>query len=281
MPRRSATNRSCRAIPKTGSVFLNAPLSLCAFILSHLPAFVKSRRDGIINERFGFPRGFLCFFHRTKIFITLCVGTERDGSGKFPFVHCRGGACPSRHCTGGKCGPMLKRQWPPSLSLRGRSAPVAISGRHSQPVQAAVKMEKAEIWGVAALTAQPLAALPPYGCGVPFTGSERRYRRNWCIPFSRRPVRIGSIAPSEACPSPTTRKQLPCTTPDFRQNVFDISGAGGYNKDVETQTVATNITYLFPICELDHSQISESSGCDRRLTFFLSEANRRSGRDAR
>ena len=65
----------------------------------------------------------------------------------------------------------------------------------------------------------------------------------------------------------------------FRQNVFDISGAGGYNKDVETQTVATNITYLFPICELDHSQISESSGCDRRLTFFLSEANRRSGRD--
>ena len=111
--------------------------------------------------------------------------------------------------------------------------------------------------------------------------SDRRYRRNWCIPFSRRPVRIGSIAPSEACPSPTTRKQLPCTTPDFRQNVFDISGAGGYNKDVETQTVATNITYLFPICELDHSQISESSGCDRRLTFFLSEANRRSGRDAR
>ena len=61
----------------------------------------------------------------------------------------------------------------PDLSLRGRSAPVAISGRHSQPVQAAVKMEKAEIWGVAALTAQPLAALPPYGCGVPLAGSER------------------------------------------------------------------------------------------------------------
>ena len=29
------------------------------------------------------------------------------------------------------------------------------------------------IASVAALTAQPLAALPPYGCGVPFTGSER------------------------------------------------------------------------------------------------------------
>ena len=31
----------------------------------------------------------------------------------------------------------------------------------------------APIASVAALTAQPLAALPPYGCGVPFTGSER------------------------------------------------------------------------------------------------------------
>ena len=31
----------------------------------------------------------------------------------------------------------------------------------------------APIASVAALTAQPLAALPPYGCGVPFTGGER------------------------------------------------------------------------------------------------------------
>ena len=37
--------------------------------------------------------------------------------------YCRGGACPSRHCTGGKCGLMLKRQWPPSLSLRGGQRP--------------------------------------------------------------------------------------------------------------------------------------------------------------
>ena len=29
------------------------------------------------------------------------------------------------------------------------------------------------IASVAALTAQPLAALPPYGCGVPLAGSER------------------------------------------------------------------------------------------------------------
>ena len=108
---------------------------------------------------------------------------------------------------------------------------------------------------------------------------------HWCTSRSpdvslRGAKRRGNLAVhSRIVGKPSAKSQLPCTTPDFRQNVFDISGAGGYNKDVETQTVATNITYLFPICELDHSQISESSGCDRRLTFFLSEANRRSGRD--
>ena len=36
------------------------------------------------------------------------------------------------------------------------------------------------IASVAALTAQPLAALPPYGCGVPFTGVERLAGRRLC-----------------------------------------------------------------------------------------------------
>ena len=71
-----------------------------------------------------------------------------------------------------------KAMAPKFVIARRPQADVAISGRHSQPVQAAVKMEKAEIWGVAALTAQPLAALPPYGCGVPFTGSERLVQGN-------------------------------------------------------------------------------------------------------
>ena len=34
------------------------------------------------------------------------------------------------------------------------------------------------IASVAALTAQPLAALPPYGCGVPLAGSERPVQGN-------------------------------------------------------------------------------------------------------
>ncbi|MEQ2510024.1 hypothetical protein WMO66_01955, partial [Faecousia sp. CLA-AA-H192] len=33
----------------------------------------------------------------------------------------------------------------------------------------------APITSVAAVTAQPLAAFPPYGCGVPFTGSDRHW----------------------------------------------------------------------------------------------------------
>ena len=49
---------------------------------------------------------------------------------------------------------------------------VAISGRHCRPVQA-VEETYTPIASVAALTAQPLAALPPYGCGVPLAGCER------------------------------------------------------------------------------------------------------------
>ena len=49
---------------------------------------------------------------------------------------------------------------------------MAISGRHCRPIQA-VEETYTPIASVAALTAQPLAALPPYGCGVPLAGSER------------------------------------------------------------------------------------------------------------
>ena len=57
--------------------------------------------------------------------------------------------------------------------------------------------------------------------------SERRYRRNWCIPFSRRPVRIGSIAPGGACPLPYSALReamgkTPLSTLNFRRP------AGGY-----------------------------------------------------
>ena len=60
---------------------------------------------------------------------------------------------------------------PPICHCEERSD-VAISGRHLQFVQGVDKMH-GPIASVAARTAQPLAALPPYGCGVPLAGSER------------------------------------------------------------------------------------------------------------
>ena len=65
-------------------------------------------------------------------------------SGKFPAARCRGGACPSRRNAA---------DWY-RLSIKTRK-PIA---------------------SVAALTAQPLAALPPYGCGVPLAGCERPWQ---------------------------------------------------------------------------------------------------------
>ena len=59
-----------------------------------------------------------------------------------------------------------------SLSLRGPNGAVAISGKHLQFVQSNDKTYQ-PIASVAALTAQPLAALPPYGCGVPLAGCDR------------------------------------------------------------------------------------------------------------
>ena len=58
------------------------------------------------------------------------------------------------------------------LSLRGCFAPVAISGRHFQVVQGNDKTYR-PIASAAAVTVHPLAALPPYGCGVPLAGCER------------------------------------------------------------------------------------------------------------
>ena len=69
---------------------------------------------------------------------------------------------------------------------------VAISGRHLQFVQGVDKMH-GPIASVAALTAQPLAALPPYGCGVPLAGSERLWQLQVSRHF-RRAYRLSSLS---------------------------------------------------------------------------------------
>ena len=54
----------------------------------------------------------------------------------------------------------------------------------------------------------------------------------------------------------------------FRQNVFDISGTGGYNKDVETPTVATNIEQL-SVCEFFiHKPVSRLIAADGSLFLY-------------
>ena len=47
---------------------------------------------------------------------------------------------------------------------------------HFRPVQSAVKTANAKVWGVAALPAQPLAALPPYGWACPLRVVTALYR---------------------------------------------------------------------------------------------------------
>ena len=78
----------------------------------------------------------------------------------------------SREGTALRNEPSSKRQPPPTChceeaqptwqSREGTSSSYKVPIKTYQPIAS-----------VAALTAQPLAALPPYGCGVPLAGSER------------------------------------------------------------------------------------------------------------
>ena len=75
----------------------------------------------------------------------LPFGTSHRQNGNRPrLVHCEEGASPT---------------W---QSREGTSSSYKVPIKTYQPIAS-----------VAALTAQPLAALPPYGCGVPLAGSER------------------------------------------------------------------------------------------------------------
>ena len=85
----------------------------------------------------------------------------------------------SREGTALRNEPSSKRQPPPTChceeaqptwqSREGTSSSYKVPIKTYQPIAS-----------VAALTAQPLAALPSYGCGVPFTGVERPVgTNNW------------------------------------------------------------------------------------------------------
>ena len=57
---------------------------------------------------------------------------------------------PALHCRFAQA--IAKTAMAPDLSLRGRFAPVAISGRHCRSVLTTVEMSNAKVWGVAALS---------------------------------------------------------------------------------------------------------------------------------
>ena len=53
--------------------------------------------------------------------------------------------------------------------------------------------------------------------------TERRYRRNWCMPFYRYPVRIVSASPGAACRSPTMVRLMICPIAVFPAVCYTIS----------------------------------------------------------
>ena len=79
------------------------------------------------------------------------------------------GTCLNCHCEAPK-GP-----WRPEREARGSALGVQ-SREGTRSLYRPPLKWYAPIASVAALTAQPLAALPPYGCGVPLAGSERLVR---------------------------------------------------------------------------------------------------------
>ena len=93
-------------------------------------------------------------------------------TGAEPVTDGRGGDSRARRNAAEMNRQSLKRQTPPTCHCEGASRPWQSREGTCSPYRPPSKRH-APIASVAALTAQPLAALPPYGCGVPFTGGER------------------------------------------------------------------------------------------------------------
>ena len=102
---------------------------------------------------------------------------------------CGGADSRARHCTGETNGPSLKWQMPPNCHCEERSD-VAISGRHSQIVQAAVKTYR-PIASVAALTERLVQGYSPaqgHWCtarhpDVSLRGAKRRGNLGKALPI--------------------------------------------------------------------------------------------------
>ena len=113
---------------------------------------------GISSRHLRFRRGFLVFRACTARLPRLLRSLAMTSQGGFPHPEGRNDKPESAflpcHCEEGAS--------PTWQSREGTSSSYKVPIKTYQPIAS-----------VAALTAQPLAALPPYGCGVPLAGSER------------------------------------------------------------------------------------------------------------
>ena len=132
----------------------------------------------------------------------------------------------------------------PDVSLRGakRRGNLAVPGRIVGKLSAKTQLPSRDchvgLWPprndkLGSLTHSP--EISP-DLQLPKAVTDRRYRRNWCIPFSRRPVRIGSIAPGGDSPAPT----MACTIAESTRKF--AAAKGGHYPPLQTQLVHTVFT---------------------------------------
>ena len=129
-------------------------------------------------------------------------------TGAEPVTDRRGGDSRARRNAAEMNRQSLKRQTPPTCHCEGASCPWQSREGTCSPYRPPSKRH-APIASVAALTAQPLAALPPYGCGVPLAGCERLAGCRFGGTPPTAPALVGErhAAPGDALAICTNRRQ--------------------------------------------------------------------------
>ena len=102
------------------------------------------------------------------------------------------------------------------------------------------------------------------------TGKKRAESGKFPVVRCRGAERRGNLEKALADHKKPRQNRKPFRRNIFRQNVFDISVTGGYNKDVETRTVATNIEQLSVREFFIHKPVSRLVATDGSL-FSLSK----------
>ena len=105
--------------------------------------------------------------------------------------------------------------------------------------------------------------------------SDRRYRRNRCVPFYRQPVRVGSAAPGAACRSPTMAGACIGSGPEFAGCTRCVGDAAPYNTPSILQQYPKKMQSLFSETAFFYRPNREKRALPVR--FFCSGRRGRSG----